>query len=48
MESLPALPFPQSRGKGVDKVGGGVYNVSGEGMESLGFLGVGVNDPAVG
>ena len=29
MESSPALPFPQSRGKSVDKVGGGVYNVSG-------------------
>jgi hypothetical protein len=28
MESSPALPFPQSRGKSVDKVGGGVYNVS--------------------
>jgi hypothetical protein len=28
MESSPALPFPQSRGKSVDKVGGGVYNVA--------------------
>jgi len=28
MESSPALPFPPSREKSVDKVGGGVYNVS--------------------